>query len=287
MNENQPKQENLLDTTDCLEAVGVFRAWKNILFIVVLCCMLVLQAIFWALDLGLIGKDCQAHKNAEPVKTPLLAVVDEQNTPAGDTNRLEVKVPQQANEIQKAAEKIAAEETGSKPADEQNKIKTTKQPQEKPPKQQKTEMKKQKTKLIPDIKSSYINWFIRLLNFVLILAAALYCLSILFSLLISLIGRLGGVSHITRAFFLSLIFLIILLPWQNLFASAVKGLVYTPEELTSWMKWYKCGSCSLASAVLYYLRFSGYWLVGLLLISLSIAKSRNWTKATLRRLEVI
>lgn len=285
MNDNQSKQENLLDTTECLEAVGVFRGWKNLFFIIVLICMLFLQAIFWVIDLNLIGYGRQTDKNAKAAKAPLLAAVDEQN-PAAETNDIKVKMPEQTKEIQKAVEKVVTEETSSRPAANQTEP-APKVTKEEKPLQEKGEKKKGEAKLIPDIKSSCINWLILLANFVLILSAALYCLSFLFSLLLSLVGRLGGVNHITRAFFLSLILLILLLPWQNLFSSAVKGIIYTPEELTCWMKWYKCGSCSLSSAVLYYLRFSGYWLLGFVLLILSMVRSSNWTKATLRRMEVM
>ena len=33
----EQNQKNLIDTTDCLEAVGVLRGWKNALFFIVLC----------------------------------------------------------------------------------------------------------------------------------------------------------------------------------------------------------------------------------------------------------
>ncbi len=34
MDENQDNLINLIDTTDCLEAVGVFRGWKTVLFLI-------------------------------------------------------------------------------------------------------------------------------------------------------------------------------------------------------------------------------------------------------------
>ena len=60
MNGDLDKQDNLLDTTDCLEAVSVFRGWKNFLFVITFCCLLVLQAAFligWAAaDIGNTGR---------------------------------------------------------------------------------------------------------------------------------------------------------------------------------------------------------------------------------------
>ncbi len=45
---------NMMETSDSLEAVGVFRTWKNIFFVIVLICLLLVQAAFWAVDLGFI-----------------------------------------------------------------------------------------------------------------------------------------------------------------------------------------------------------------------------------------
>ena len=54
MNENQAGPGSLLDTTDCLEAIGVFRGWKNFLFIIVVLCLLLLQICFWVVNTGYI-----------------------------------------------------------------------------------------------------------------------------------------------------------------------------------------------------------------------------------------
>ena len=57
MNENQGRQVNLVETTDCLEAVGVCRGWKNFLFVIVALCLLLLQASFWLVDTGYVKVD--------------------------------------------------------------------------------------------------------------------------------------------------------------------------------------------------------------------------------------
>ena len=49
MNDNPVNQSEMVDTTDSLEAVGVFRGWKNLFFIVALLCLLFTQAAFWAI----------------------------------------------------------------------------------------------------------------------------------------------------------------------------------------------------------------------------------------------
>jgi len=52
MNEGQGGSNNLLDTTDCLEAVGVFKGWKNFLFVVIIICLLLMQICFWLVNTG-------------------------------------------------------------------------------------------------------------------------------------------------------------------------------------------------------------------------------------------
>jgi hypothetical protein len=106
----------------------------------------------------------------------------------------------------------------------------------------------------------------------------------LFSLKVSMLGRLGGINHISRAFFLSLLMLILLLPWQRIFGDMVPGAIYTPEELLE-----RCSAEAgdVLDKVVYYLRFSGYWLLVLLLLILSQIRSVRWGKAILRRLEII
>jgi hypothetical protein len=134
---------------------------------------------------------------------------------------------------------------------------------------------------------SLVRFLIRFLDFVLILAAILLCLTMVFSLKISLLGRLGGINHISRAFFLSLLFVVLILPWQKFFGPMVKGAIYTPAELARWLDWYKDPASGLLGMVLYYLRFTGYWVLVMLVGILSQVRSGRWARATLRRLEII
>lgn len=250
MNENQAGQKNLLDTTDCLEAIGVFRGWKNFLFVIVLLCLLLLQISFWLVDAGWItakrGPCTVENKSEEPAVAGGLAGGNIQD-------------------VNEAAKKVAAK--ADQPAEA-----TSAEPQ-----QPATE------KSLFGIQFGHLTWLIRFVNVVLVLTAMLYCLTMLFSLKISLIGRLGGINHICRAFFLSLIMLVLLLPWQRAFGHVVIGAMYTPGELTEW----SAETGGIFCSILYYLRFTGYWLLIMLLLIFSYVRSCRWTKAILRRLEVI
>ena len=259
MNENQVNPNSLLDTTDCLEAVGVFRGWKNFLFVIVFLCLLLSQICFWLVTIPslreyFIESGVQAKSDtpdAMPEPVPREALQDA-NKPAEDTAPA-ASEPNEATAETVAEQLQPAAETG-------------------------------KTGRLFGITFAHLSWLIRFVNAVLILTATLYCLTMLFSLKVSLVGRLGGINHICRAFFLSLILLILLLPWQNIFGRIVAGAIYAPEELA---RWCFAEASGRFDTVLYYLRFSGYWLLVVLLLILSQFRSSRWAGAILRRLEII
>jgi len=238
MNENQAKPDNLADTTDCLEAVNVFKGWKNFFFIIVILCLLLLQGSFWLVDTGYV-------KTGDDTKS---------GSPAVGT--------EDAGEIKEAAEKVTGE-----------------------PNQPAEAAAERQPRWLFDIQFKHLRGLIQFVNFVLILTASLYCLTMLFSLKVSLLGRLGGINHIARAFFLSLVFVVLVLPWQRFFAGVVVGAMYTPDELLS-----RCAAARdyhIFDTILHYLRFTGYWLLVLLLLIFSQLSSGRWAKAILRRLEVM
>ncbi len=243
MNENQAKPNNLVDTTDCLEAVNVFKGWKNFFFIIVILCLLLLQVSFWLVDTNCV-------KTGDDVKS---------DSPAMGT--------EDTKQIKEAAEKVTGEP--NQPAE------TALQEPNQPTKQ----------RWLFDIKFKHLRGLIRFVNFVLILTASLYCLTMLFSLKVSLLGRLGGINHIARAFFLSLVFVVLVLPWQRFFAGVIVGVMYTPDELLS--RCAAAGDYHIFDTTLHYLRFTGYWLLVLLLLIFSQLSSSRWSKAILRRLEVV
>lgn len=232
MNENQPKESTLVDTTDCLEAVGVFRAWKNAFFVIALVSLLLLQASFCLVKTGYV-------------------------TPADGKPAVGVQ-----EQIKKAADKVITD-----------------------PNQIVTAIPQPQKSSFFELTFERLAGLIRLFNFALILAAILYCLTMLFSLKVSLLGRLGGINHICRAFFLALAFTVFLLPWQKFFPGVIFGAMFTPDELKCACA--KAGDYNIFATILHYLRFTGYWLLVLLLLIFSQLRSSRWAKAILRRLEVI
>jgi hypothetical protein len=249
MNSDQNQQKNLIDTTDCLEAIGVFRGWKNFLFIITVLLLILLQLSFWLVNIGYVRAD-------EPS-----AVAPEKQK---QTQEVADKPAAQTQEIQQAAKKVTAEPNQPQPT----------MAKEKP----------KKAHHLLTIKTRHITWIVRVADWLLIFTSVLYCLTLLFALKISLLGRLGGINHISRAFFLALIFTVLLLPWQRFFGG-FPGAMYTPAELLK--------ACAAAETkgffgtVFYYLRFTGLWIIVLLVLISAQLRSIRWTKAILRRLEVI
>ena len=231
MNEGPISQSHMIETTDCLEAVGVFRGWKNFFFLMVVICLVLAQFSFWLVDLEFVAIP------AELTETPVA----------------EVSAVVDANAVASPVE-VDSGMVG--------------------------------LSFLSKLNFGHLARTIDVVDGILIVTAALYCMAMFFSLMVSLIGRLGGINHISRAFFLSLIMLVLVVPWQRLLESSVIGVIYTPSDLVAWFT-AQSESDSIVQTVLYYLRFSGYWLVVMLLVIMSQTRSARWTKSILRRLELI
>ncbi|NQU75507.1 MAG: hypothetical protein HQ546_04225 [Planctomycetes bacterium] len=101
-----------------------------------------------------------------------------------------------------------------------------------------------------------------------LLCAVLLWLSLLLSLGIALVGRLGDVGHLTGALLWSLVLAILFVPWDVVFgAVTVPGVLFGRTELiakTAEVTWGASG-VSWAHQVLYFARFAAYPLLALVL----------------------
>lgn len=264
MSEDQRRNE-LLGTTDCLEAVNVFKSWKNFLFVIAVICLVMLQLCFWLVDADVIrSEDANAPQPTAAVVTAasVAAVIEL-------AAKTQVEVPQDVVAKAAAQSKNApAAPASAAPADPNQ------------PAAGKMELGK-----VLHIKFEHIAWIIHVCNYLLIFAATMYCLTLLFCLKISLIGRLGGLNHISRAFLLSLVVLVLTLPWQKFFGGIAAGLIYTPTELIDTHAGIQGGK--VINIALYYLRFCGLWVIVLAVLVFAQVRSIRWAKATLRRLGVM
>ncbi len=236
MNEGPVSQGAMIETTDCLEAVGVFRGWKNLFFLIMVVCLLLVQAAFWLVDLKMVPAGGEGS-------TPAVSAAPA-DTNAGTSAAAE---PNQASGRATGVAQLPAQ-------------------------------------LLGKLDAGHLARIVELVNGILIVAVVLYVLAMFFNLIVSLVGRLGGIRHISRAFFLSVLVLVLIIPWQSVVGSRVPGVLYTLPELLNWMA---AKDESLLNTVLYYLRFGSYWLAFLLLVLVSQLRSARWTKSILRRLEII
>lgn len=286
------KRGDIVDTTDCLEAISALKGMKNGLFTLILLGLLLLQAIFWLNYLGYIDKSgcsmpcktCVMVCDARGAWLGPLAATDAPSTrepvnPATEPTAkpVEAAVTPEMKETATTVMTEAEKAVGG----------TTEKPAEKSPKPAAGDKPKwplgKYDKFLP--KCIQVMWTIRVANFIVLLMMILYCLSLLVILKISLAGRLGGLNHIVRGFFRSLLALIFLVPWQIFFPGVLVGAMYMPAELLC------SNGCpdttSVLSQFLYFLRFGGLWLLVMLLLFSAQLRSRKWSQATLRRLGIL
>lgn len=255
------KTPDLLDTTDCLEAIDVIRWMKNFFFIIVILCLLVNAAVFCLDRIDHIDRSGCGTCGICPTGSCDSTCKAAGQTPAVDSEK-----------IRTIAQAVAADsqtvELKDTPAD----------PNAKSPKP------------LPAIfrykpRCQGVAVTLKISNFILILAATMYCLTLLMGLKISLTGRLGGINHISRAFFLSMFALVVLLPWQVIFPGVIVGAMFTPCEILC--DWHNAVQGSTFWLVVCYLRFAGLWLAAVILFTWAHLRSAKWSRFTLRRLGLV
>ena len=238
MSENSGESTDMVEVTDSLEAIAVFRAGKNVFLTLLILCLLVVQGGFWLIDQGIIKPKPEAEGlDASAFVSPEALVAD-----ANSTRPLvaEVAEPNEAPDP-------------SAPG------------------------------FLKAFDLACLTKTLRIANGLMLLSGFLFCLTLLFSMTITIVGRLGGIRHICRAFFMSLIMLVLLLPWHVIFDSLVCGYLYRPEDLVL-----ACAqkSTELLPLILHYLRFAGFWLVVCGFLMAAQMHCRRWAHSIRRRLQI-
>jgi hypothetical protein len=207
---------------DCIKAARVFRRWKNLFFMIIVLCLLLLQLSFWLVRTGQIGIP-EGTNTAEQISTA-------SNNSAGEISTTTTGEPRSLS--------IATFE----------------------------------------ITFELLTSIVRFTNVILVFTSVLYGLTMYFSLGVSFKVRLGGLGHICKALYLSLIIFVLLLPWQIFFGPIALGAIYTPQELVNWCT---ADISDTSGMVFFYLRFSGYWAFVMLLLIMAQLRSARWTKTVL------
>lgn len=223
--------------TDCIEVAQMFRRWKNLLFVIVMLCLLLLQGSFWLVKTGYIEIDSGASIAAGG-----------RDKPTGDVAKAVMTGPNRSSGEAAEAPAKARLNLGLH---------------------------------VLDITFGRVSLVVRAANAVLVFASMLYALTLFCGLTVSFGGRLGGQNHISRAFYLSLIMLVLLLPWQTILGSMAPGAIYTAPELA---KWCRADAGGMLDTVLLYLRFTGYWALVVIVLLLAQLRSFRWSRVILRKL---
>lgn len=118
---------------------------------------------------------------------------------------------------------------------------------------------------------------ITLCNYVMSFSAVLYCLSLLIAMKLSLVSRLGGLAPASKAFFLSLIVMVLVLPWQSLICPSLAGTLFAYPELVQRYS-AQLHSEHFMDTIYYYGRFTGLWVVTLSVLIAAQLRSRQATR---------
>ena len=231
-------------TADGLDAVRVFRLWKNSLFVVIVLSLSCLQAIFWLTNTGQVK-----------ISRDAVGVAASKPRALGMANAEEV-VATEANPSTPAIRHWPA------PPDNAGQTRGPAMP-----------------RLLPfDLTFKHVTSVIHPVNAILVFACVLYGLTAYIALSVSIRSRLGGLAHISRTFYWSLVALILLLPWQIILAPIGVGTIYTPHELAK-----SCTTLATSTfdTALFYLRFTGTWAAVCLVLILAQWRSFRWTKTVL------
>jgi hypothetical protein len=255
----EKKETDFVNVTDCLEAIGVFKAMKNFLFVVIFVCLILLAICFWLTDQGMIKNGAVA-----PAEETVKKIDFAKGQIAVDANGTVAMVAQVAEKVSSdpnaKAMDVKADENGAAKKSFAEKF---------------------------SIDYFYISKVVRGCNFVLMMTATMYCLVLMFCLKVSLVGRLGGLNHISRAFFISLFVLIFLFPWQRFFGvseAVAIGAIYLPRELLNVIQ--NRATFSPTELGWHYLRFVCCWAIAVILLLSAQIRSAKWANTTLRRLGI-
>ena len=115
-----------------------------------------------------------------------------------------------------------------------------------------------------------IKWGLAASKFVALVTASLLCLTVLFSVKLSLLGRIGGPAGFLGAFYWSLLLLMALVPWQDVLHSAIAcGATFNLGQLTdmasSARSTWDAKDPSVVKQAFYYARFVGYPVLAILM----------------------
>lgn len=116
-----------------------------------------------------------------------------------------------------------------------------------------------------------LHWVLPTTKFIALVSSLLLVLTVMFSVKLSLVGRVGGPAGFISAFYWSLLLFVALIPWQQMLGSAVAcGATFNLDQLIQLKPAWQIEEAPLRACIYYFARFLAYPAVALL-ISLVVA----------------
>jgi hypothetical protein len=241
MDKDHTRTRHLPEPPESLDALDVFRGWRNVLFVIMVVSLVLLQISFWLVSTA----DIEIDGDPGGVSS---------YGPHENQKRIGQAAEQAMNKFGHSAS-LAPKATAR--------------------------MSPKLGHFTFELTYGSVAAVVSFVNAILVFASVLYVSTMFFGLIVSLAGKLGGLSHIAQAFYLSLVMLILLLPWQSVFGSVVLGAIYAPREL---LRWSAVNSPGVMGSAVFYLRFTGYWALVVLLLVQGQLRSLRWTQTAYIRL---
>jgi len=237
---------------DAMEAYGTFETARTLFFWLMVVCLLLVQAVFWVVDRGGIDPVLQQHERNLVVPIRCFQLAGTVFTAEQGETSLETDSAKPAAPAEAPGETLAAPADG--PEDDFKGLRTAESLQ------------------------TLARVSLKTCNYILIFSAVVYSLVILVGIKIALVGQLGGLSDSGKAFFLSLVVMLLIVPWLQMMAVApdlagcdggiffgYTGTLFTYDRLIEEYRQIR-GDGSVAMFTLYYGRFVGLWLLTILLL---------------------
>jgi len=129
-----------------------------------------------------------------------------------------------------------------------------------------------------EILADLVEVILNLCNPILVFTLALYFLVQWVSINVAMVGRLGGLASSSKAFLLSLVMVVLLLPWESWYGGWNSGMLFSYADLVKNHLPLNAESTAGGSGMIeYYFRFVGLWLIMLALAILAqVFSGKAW-----------
>lgn len=290
---------NITEMTDIAETVSILRTAKNFFFFVAILSLLVLGIIFamgtmkmivypWDQQLNndnLGMQDIEDSSSSLPalsatVKVEEKEVEDTEEEPSEPEHKpLEDKKADLESIEQQAAKAVAVGvEEMSDNKDEDKKSDNSDEIEHKPL----ADLNEQFGSKLGIISWAKAAMLIKLCNFTTFFSLILYTFSLVLSVKITLVGRLGSVASITGGMFLAMIATVMFMPWQLAFSgSGLYGAMFMPYEFASAAAGFD--KLSTVEAWMHYARYAGLWICVVLFLIMAQGRSMFWAARCSKR----